>query len=117
MAISDGSFRTRAASLLHPYVSTQNQAQVQQTNLERSPTVPLPQHAEFPSNEKGGGKEPTESGSLSATEKTFDPSHDDTVAQNKKAQRLVRTIPRECSHRARILTCLASPQASSGLIY
>ena len=112
MAIGGGSFRTRAASLLHPYVSAPNQPHGQQTNLERSATVPSPHHGELPLNEKEGGKERVEAGSLSATEKTVNTSPDDIVAQNKKAQRLVRTIPRECSHSAWNLMCLVSTQAS-----
>lgn len=101
MAIGSGGFRTRAVSLLHPYVSVQNQPPGQQADLEKSPTVPPTQHAELSINEKQAGSEPTgdrkHSGSLSTAGKTLTSSDEDAVTQNKTAQRLVRTIPRECA--------------------
>ena len=100
MAMGGGSLRTRAASLLHPYVSAPTHSQAQQANLGRSAIVPTRQHAEPAINEKGDSHNQAsnreESRSLSSAGKTVHSSHDDVVAQNKRAQRVVRTIPREC---------------------
>ena len=99
MAVGGSSFRMRAASLLHPYVSANNQPQGQQTNISRSATIPLSQHTELPLSEEEDGNEQTsnraKSGSLSTAGKTLGSSSDDVVTQNRNAQRLVRTIPRK----------------------
>jgi hypothetical protein len=101
MAIGSGSLRTRAASLLHPYVSVQHQPHGQQADLERSATVPPTQYAELSINEKQAGNgqagDRKHSESLSTAGKTLTSSNDDAVAQNRRGQQLVRTIPRECA--------------------
>ena len=100
MALGGGAFRTRAASLLHPFVSVQDQHDGQQANRKRSATISPTRHAELSTIEKEDGTEPAgvreESGSLSTAAKPLSSSNDDAAAENKSAQRLVRTIPREC---------------------
>ena len=99
MAIGSGSLRTRAASLLHPYISVQH-PHGQQADLEKSATVPSTQYAELSINEKQAGNgqagDRKHSESLSTAGKTLASSNDD-AAQNRRGQQLVRTIPRECA--------------------
>lgn len=98
MAIGDG-FRTRAASLLRGSVSSAAQSHSQAPDPEKSCITPSVQHEEQSTSEKThtGGWENNMKPSrpMSSGEKTLNSTGDNAVAQNKAAQRLVRTLPSE----------------------
>lgn len=90
MVFGDGTFRSRAASLLRPSTLSTSQA----LDASRENGAPEP-----PLNEKRsqdtGQTECEQTYTASLGNKTYHSSGPNAVAQNRDAQRIVRTIPGE----------------------
>lgn len=102
MVFGEGSFRSRAASLLRPSIPFTTQSLGQGANQEKGPGLASNTHTESPLDEKtlagegaNGQEDPRV---LSSSEKTYHSSGINVVANDRAAQRIVRTIPSECSN-------------------
>ena len=93
--LTDSGFRSRAVSLLQstsPFrVQTQSTEPDDADTINRVTSQPLSSINEKSQLDRGGGRDP--SLSVSSNEKTLTSSAGDAVAQDRAAQRLVRTIP------------------------
>ena len=83
MAFGEGSFRSRAASLLHPGSPLISRSFGWEPHASSEPTF----------DEKGSQNETEKDEAVSSGEQTYHSSGRNAVAHNKEAQRVVRTIP------------------------
>lgn len=86
MAVGEGGFRTRAASLLRPSLRVPSQLRDEEAKSEPSPTAE-------PMNEKDLLEDLDKSLTQSSAEKTSDLRGDLAVADDIDPNRIVRTIP------------------------
>lgn len=86
MAVGDGGFRTRAASLLRPSLHAPSQTHVEEAKSELSPAVEL-------LNEKSPLDDLDRALTQSSADKTSDLQGDFAAAHDIDANRIVRTIP------------------------
>ncbi len=97
MAFGEGSFRSRAASLLRPSTSSTIRSLGQSTNKEKGSGIASNTPTESPLNEKTiveeGNNGLEKSQTLSSSEKMYHSSGSNAVANDRAAQRIVRTIP------------------------
>lgn len=102
MVFGEGSFRSRAASLLHLSTPFTTQSLGQGANQEKGPGIASNTPTESPLNEKTVAGERQnglgEPHALSPSEKTYHSSGINAVANDRAAQRIVRTIPSEFSN-------------------
>ena len=102
MAFGEGSFRSRAASLLRPSTPSTTQLLGQGANQEKRSGIASNTPTDSPLNEKTiaeegpNGLEKTQT--LSSNGKTYHSSGCNAVADDRAAQRIVRTIPSEFSN-------------------
>lgn len=97
MVFGEGSFRSRAASLLHPSTPFTTQSLGQGANQEKGPGIASNTPTESPLNEKTVAGERQnglgEPHALPPSGKTYHSSGINAVANDRAAQRIVRTIP------------------------
>ena len=99
MAFGEGSFRSRAASLLRPSTFSTTQSLSQRENQEKGSGIARTTPAESSLNEKTiaaeGESSLEQSQTVSSAGKTYHTSGSNAVANDRAAQRIVRTIPSE----------------------
>ena len=99
MAFGEGSFRSRAASLLRPSAFSTTPSLSQRENQEKGSGIARNAPAESSLNEKTivaeGNNGLEQSQTLSWGGKTYHTSGSNAVANDRAAQRIVRTIPSE----------------------
>ena len=99
MAFGEGSFRSRAASLLRPSTFSTTQSLSQRDNQGEGSGIARNTPAESSLNEKTvvaeGKSSLDQSQTLSSGGKTHHTSGGNAVANDRAAQRIVRTIPSE----------------------
>ena len=99
MAFGEGSFRSRAASLLRPSIPPTAQSLGQGAKQEKRSEIASNTPTEYPLNEKTTDEE-EQNGlgqlqTLSSSGKTHHSSGNNAVSNDRAAQRIVRTIPSE----------------------
>lgn len=102
MAFGEGSFRSRAASLLRASTPSTIHSNGQGANQEKASVVASNTSTEHPLNEKTiveeGTDDPEKLRTSSSNGTTYHSSGGNAVANDRAAQRIVRTIPSQSSN-------------------
>jgi hypothetical protein len=93
MAFGDGSFRSRAASLLRPATPSRGTDQEKASGSGMSTLTERPLSGKTTTT--AAQSDPEKSHSLSSVEDPYNSSFGNVVAHDRDAQRIVRTIPGE----------------------